>query len=101
MNHILLGIVLGLVASAIAVGSMIPLTFADKRTALAAAFVSRFAIGFLTANTSLPVNPIIAGAGIGLLISIPDALVTKAYAPILGLGLVLGGLCGLAVWLWG
>jgi len=101
MNHILLGILLGLVAGAIAVGLMLPLTFPDKRAALGAAFVSRFAIGFLTANTALPVDAILAGAGIGLLISIPDALVTKAYVPILVMGTLLGGLCGGAVWLWG
>jgi hypothetical protein len=101
MNHILLGILLGLVAGGIAVGFMVPLTFPDKRAALSAAFVSRFAIGFLTSNTSMPVNPTIAGLGIGLLISIPDALVTKAYVPILVMGTILGGLCGGAVWLWG
>jgi hypothetical protein len=101
MNHIVLGIGLGLVAGAIATGLMIPMTFPDKRAAIGAAFVSRFAIGFLTANTALPINPILAGAGIGLVVSAPDALVTKAYVPILGMGTLLGALCGVAVWLWG
>ena len=97
MNHITLGLVLGVLAGAIVVALMMPMTFPDKRAALSAAFVSRFSIGFLTANTALPVNPVIVGLGIGLVLSIPDALVTKAYAPILIIGTVLGGLCGAAV----
>ncbi len=101
MNHAVLGIVLGLAAGTIASGMMIPMAFPDKRAAIAAAFVSRFAIGFLTANTALPINPVRAGAGIGLVVSTPDALITKAYAPILGIGTLLGGLCGGVVWLWG
>lgn len=97
MNHIILGIGLGVVAGAIVVGLMMPMAFPDKRAALMAAFVSRFSIGFLTANTALPVSPIVVGLGIGLVLSIPDALITKAYAPILIMGTVLGGLCGVGV----
>ena len=101
MNHVTLGLVVGLVAGAIAAAAMLPLSFADKRAAIAAAFVSRFAIGFLTVNTALPIHPLLTGAGIGLLISIPDALITKAYAPILGMGVVLGALSGAALLLLG
>ena len=97
MNHVMLGIILGVVAGTIVVGLMMPMTFADKRAALTAAFVSRFAIGFLTANTLLPINPIVTGGLIGLLLSILDAIVTKAYVPILIIGPVLGLLCGAAV----
>jgi hypothetical protein len=101
MNHITLGILLGLVAGAIVVGMMVPMAFPDKRAALTGAFVNRFAIGFLTANTLLPVNPILAGAIIGLVLSIPDALITKAYIPILVTGPILGASCGAAVMFWG
>lgn len=101
MNHVTLGIFLGLAAGIVAVALMMPMTFADKRTALIAAFVSRFSIGFLTANTILPIHPIAAGLIIGLLLSVPDALITKAYVPILVVGTALGALCGAAVWYWG
>ena len=101
MDHVTLGILLGLAAGGVAVALMIPMTFPDKRTAFIAAFVSRFSIGFLTANTILPTHPIAAGAVIGLLISVPDALITKAYVPILVIGTILGALCGAAVWYWG
>jgi hypothetical protein len=98
MNHVVFGILLGLVAGAVVVAMMMPMTFPDKRTALTAAFVSRFSIGFLTANTLLPIHPIAAGAIIGLLLSIPDALITRAYAPILVIGTVIGAVCGAVVW---
>lgn len=101
MDRVALGILLGLTAGVIVVALMMPMTFPDKRTALTAAFVSRFSIGFLTANTVLPIHPIAAGTIIGLLLSIPDALITKAYVPFLVIGTVLGALCGGAVLVWG
>lgn len=97
MDHLTLGVALGLASGVIVVALMMPMSFPDKRAALSAAFVSRFSIGLLTANTVLPLHPIASGAVIGLLLSIPDALVTKAYAPILIIGTVLGAMCGAAV----
>jgi hypothetical protein len=73
---------------------MLPLQFQDKRTALAAAFFSRFAIGFLIPICNLPLPWFVSGSLIGLLISIPDALITKAYAPILVSGVLGGALLG-------
>jgi hypothetical protein len=101
MNHVTLGLMLGVAAGVVVVAVMLPMGFADKRSALAAAFISRFSIGFLTANVALPIHPVVLGAGIGLVLSLPDALVTKAYAPILIIGTVLGALCGAAVLLVG
>lgn len=100
MNQIALGVMLGLLAGVTVVLLMLPMSFPDKRAALTAAFVSRFSIGFLTANTALPFHPIAVGAGIGLLLSIPDALITKAYVPILVIGTIIGALCGTAVLYW-
>jgi hypothetical protein len=97
LNHIVLGLLLGLAAGIVVVALMAPMSFPDKRAALAAAFVSRFSIGFLTANVALPLQSIALGAALGLVLSIPDALVTKAYAPVLIIGTVLGGLCGVGV----
>ena len=59
-----------------------------------------FAIGFLGANTNLPIHPAVSGALIGLLISLPDAFALKAYAGILGTGVVFGALTGIATKLW-
>jgi hypothetical protein len=46
-------------------------------------------------------HPVLAGALVGLLISLPDAFGLKAYAGILGTGILFGALSGLAVKLWG
>lgn len=101
MRRDLLGALLGLIVGAIDVALMLPLTFPDKATALIAAFSSRFAIGFLAANVVLPCHQILAGALVGLLVSIPDAVITKAYAPILVTGVVFGSLSGWIARKWG
>lgn len=101
MNRLLLGLLLGLGTGIVDVMLMLPMKFPDKPTALAGAFFSRFAIGFLAANVNLPFHPALAGALVGLLISIPDGIITKAYAPILITGLIFGALCGWAAKAWG
>jgi len=80
----------GLAFGTIDVLLMMPMQFPDKRTALMAAFASRFAIGFLIPLCKLPLPWFVSGALVGLLVSIPDAIVTKAYVPIL-IGGVVGG----------
>jgi hypothetical protein len=100
MSGVGLGVVLGIVAGLISVALMLPMTFPDKRAALAGSFASRFLIGFFSATVVLPLHPVAAGGVIGLLVSIPDAIITKAYLPILVIGVILGLLCGAAVFLW-
>lgn len=91
MSKLMSGVVAGLIFGAVAVASMLPLSFPDKRTALTAAFISRFAIGLVIGCVQLPWPGWVTGLVFGLLLSVPDALVTKSYAPILGMGAV-GGL---------
>lgn len=100
MPRVTLGLILGLSIGVVDVLVMLPLSFPDKRTALLAAFSSRFSLGFFAAVTNLRVNPIVAGLLVGLLTSIPDAIVTKAYAPILITGLVFGAIAGWIVGRW-
>jgi hypothetical protein len=64
------------------------------------AFSSRFAIGFLAANVSLRMHPALAGAIVGLLISLPDAFALKSYVGIIGTGLIFGALAGWAAKAW-
>lgn len=101
MNRLSLGLLLGLASGIVDVLLMLPMKFPDKPTALAGAFFSRFAIGFLAANVKLPSHPALAGVLVGLLISIPDAIITKAYIPILITGVIFGALCGWAAHAWG
>ena len=101
MSNFQLGLLCGFVAGAIAVATMIPMTFPDKRAALLAAFLSRFLIGLFACTTNFPLAPIPRGALIGLAISLPDALITKAYAPILVMGTLLGAAAGWVLRIWG
>ncbi|MBL8513595.1 MAG: hypothetical protein JNJ55_06355 [Betaproteobacteria bacterium] len=88
------GLLAGAGFGAVAAGLMLPMQFADKPTALTAAFLSRFAIGFLIPFCKLPMPPLATGIVVGLLISLPDAVVTKAYVPILVVGALGGALIG-------
>jgi len=97
MQPIVSGVIAGLIFGAVDVALMIPMKHPNKRTAMTGAFFSRFAIGFLIAVTSMPVAPWLRGVIVGLLVSIPDAVVTKAWAPILGTGVVGGGIIGLVL----
>src|SRR6266853_5370593 len=94
MSPLLSGLVSGLLFGAIDVGLMLPMSFPDKKTALLGAFTSRFAIGFVIGCVQLPSWPgLLVGLLFGLLISLPDAIITHKYIPIL----VLGGIGGLAI----
>jgi hypothetical protein len=96
MSRLTAGLVAGLIFGGVAVASMLPLSFPDKRTALLAAFVSRFGIGLVIGCVQVPWPGWVTGLVFGVLLSIPDALITKAYVPILALGgvggLIIGGL---------
>lgn len=90
MNRVAQGIVAGLVFGILDVLIMVPLPFPDKTAAMLGAFINRFAIGFFIAIVDIPVPWILKGLIVGTLLSLPDAIITKAYAPILGIG-ILGG----------
>ena len=100
MNPIVFGLVAGLVFGTVDVLLMIPLKMEDKATAMAGAFAGRFAIGFLVPLVVLPMPMWAVGALIGLLLSLPDAIITKVYVPIVGIGVVGGLLIGLAAARW-
>lgn len=91
MSPVLFSLIAGLVFGTVDVALMLPLEFPDKKTALLGAFLSRFAIGFLIPLVRMPIPHWAIGGIVGLLISLPDAVITKAYAPILATGLI-GGL---------
>jgi hypothetical protein len=91
MPRISLGVLCGLIFGSLDTALMIPLSFPDKRAAMLGAFIARFALGFVICNIKLPWPGWTAGLFLGLLLSLPDAIITKAMAPILASGAV-GGL---------
>ena len=96
MANLMGGVISGLIFGAVVVGMMLPMPFPDKTTALIAAFIARFGLGVVIGCVQLPWPGWIVGLVFGLLLSIPDALITKAYVPIIVVGavggLVIGGI---------
>jgi hypothetical protein len=97
MSRILVGVICGLVFGVIDIGIMLPMSFPDKKTAIIAAFIARFGIGFAIGAARLPWPGWVVGLCFGLLLSIPDALITKAYGPIIGMGAIGGTIIGVVV----
>ena len=94
MGNLTGGLISGLVFGTIVVATMLPMHFPDKKIALLAAFLSRFGIGLVIGCVHLPWPGWLIGLVFGLLLSLPDALITKAYVPILIIGMIGGGIIG-------
>ena len=101
MPRVPLGIGMGIGFGVLDVLLMLPLSFPDKRAALLGAFCARFALGFFAAVVTLPLNPVLTGILAGILTSLPDAIITKAYAPIMITGVIFGAIAGWIVGRWG
>jgi len=87
MSKIILGTMCGLVFGIIDVLIMIPLKYENnqkKIEAMSAAFLERFMIGFLIPNVELGIHPALTGLLLGAGLSLPSAIITRAYAPIIG-----------------
>ena len=95
MNNIIKGVIAGIIFGIVSIIPMFFMPFENKTRAMAASFISRFAIGFIIFNMELPIPYWLKGGLVGLVLSLPDAIITKKYAPILGLGLMGGIVCGL------
>jgi hypothetical protein len=98
LNSIILGIVCGLGFGIIDVLIMLPMKVDNRRKkieSLVAAFIDRFMLGFIIPNINISLNPIAAGALLGLGLSLPTAIIVRVFAPILGIGLVGGAIIGL------
>ncbi len=94
MSRITLGVICGLIFGGIDTAMMIPLSFPDKRAAMIGAFIARFGLGFVICNVRLPWPAWSIGLFLGILLSLPDAIITKAMAPILASGAVGGVVIG-------
>ena len=95
MTALSFGVVAGIVFGALAIAPMFKMSFADKRAAIAAAFVERFAIAVVIALVALPWPRWAIGLVFGTLLSVPSALITRARVPILVMGAIGGLVVGL------
>jgi hypothetical protein len=95
MSNLMAGVISGIIFGAVSVVTMLPMSFPDKAAALLGAFLNRFAIGFVIGCVSSPAWPGWAiGLLFGVLLSLPSAVITKAYAPILIIGAIGGSVIG-------
>jgi hypothetical protein len=101
MDRTSLGVILGVGFGVADVLLMLPLAFPDKRAALLGAFFARFALGFFSATVRLPLPPVATGVLVGIITSLPDAIITKAYVPIMVTGVIFGAIAGWIVGRWG
>jgi hypothetical protein len=104
MSSILLGAICGVIFGVIDVAMMIPIPFPpekDKTLAMTGAFFSCFAIGFVIGAARLPLPGWASGIIFGLLITLPTAIITKTYIPILPIGAIGGAVIGFVVAKWG
>ncbi|HXT14854.1 MAG TPA: hypothetical protein VN706_04450 [Gemmatimonadaceae bacterium] len=104
MSRLLAGAVSGGVFGALAAAAMLPMQFPDKTAALTGAFLNRMTIGFLIGAmigapqlVAVGVPPWAIGAAVGFLVSASDAIITKAYAPLIVIGSVGGAVIGWVV----
>lgn len=100
MERVTLGVLLGLAFGVADVLLMLPMSFSDKRAALLGAFCARFTLGFFAATVRLPMPVVAAGVLVGVLTSLPDAIITKAYVPIVVTGIIFGAIAGWVVGRW-
>jgi len=70
------------------------MTFTDKAAALSAAFVERFGIGLVIGCVQLAWPGWLVGLSFGRLLSIPSAIITRAYVPIVVIGSLGGVIIG-------
>ncbi len=98
MSHVWFGLICGFAFGVLDVLLMVPLKYENKRKkyeALSGAFLERFMLGLLIPNVGWNLNPLITGGLLGLGLSVPTAIITRAYVPITVFGLIGGITIGL------
>jgi len=102
MSRVVFGLICGLAFGLIDVLIMLPLKYENKRKkykALCGAFLERFMLGLLIPVVGWNLNPIIIGGLLGLGLSLPTSIITRAYVPINAIGVAGGAIIGLLQYL--
>ena len=94
MTNLFKGTAAGVIFGVVSVIPMLFIKHENKKEAVIASFISRFSIGFIIFNIDLPMAGLLKGGLTGLILSLPNAIVTKKYRPILGIGIIGGLICG-------
>lgn len=89
------GLVAGFIFGILDIIPMFFMEFENASMAISGAFVNRFAIGLIIFVSDFGVTGWIKGLIVGTLLSLPDSIITGAYGPILGIGIVGGVIIGI------
>jgi len=104
MSRLLLGILSGIVFGIVDVALMIPIPFPpekDKNLAMAGAFVNCLVVGFVIGAANLSLPGWLSGLIFGIAITLPTAIITRTYVPILPIAAIGGAVIGFVVARWG
>lgn len=101
MNRLELGFILGIVFGILDVIAIAPQKLNDKSRAMVGGFILRLTIGILIGATTLPFFHWLQGLLIGLIVSLPTAIATRLYVPILAAGIIGGAIIGFIIGQWG
>ncbi len=94
MRKIKFGLVAGLVFAVLDIIPMFFLEIPDRDLAIISAFINRLVMGLLIFTTDWQVPKWMSGLLIGVLLSLPYAIIAKTYGPILGAGVTGGVIIG-------
>src|SRR5690349_15920381 len=97
MTNVLKGVIAGTIFGVVSLIPMFFLKIDEKGKAMVASFVNRFTIGFVIFNMELGIAGWLKGGLAGLFMSLPAAIISGKYPPIIVLGVVGGIICGLMV----
>ena len=95
MNRIKFAIYAGLIFGVLDIIPMFFLDLTERNIAIAGAFINRFAIGFIIPLLDIKLGGWQKGLIVGTLLSLTDAIITNAYAPILSSGIIGGLIIGI------
>jgi hypothetical protein len=95
MKKIKYGILAGVIFAILDVIPMFFIDIPDRYIAIVAAFINRFVVGLLIFTTDWLIPKWLLGILLGFILSLPDALITKTYGPILGSGIIGGLIIGI------
>jgi hypothetical protein len=95
MRKIKYGLLAGLIFAILDIVPMFFIDIPERYTAIIAAFINRFIVGLLIFTTDWLIPKWLLGLILGFILSLPDALITKTYGPILGSGIIGGLIIGI------
>ena len=97
MSNIIKGLIAGTIFGIVSLIPMFFLKIDNKEKAMIASFLNRFAIGFIIFNLDIEISGWLKGGLTGLVLSLPAAIISGKYLPIIVLGVLGGLICGLFV----